>query len=89
MALKQISLVILESRNGRDGWMPVKPEDVPAWVKDPLNVDRLVKGESCMKCDEGPKGSNWYRGMPMDDFRRWQKAENKRIRKMQRNATVH
>lgn len=87
--MNQIELVILASKNGRDGWAPVLPADVPEWVKDPLNVDRLVKGETCMKCDEGPKGSPWYRGMSIDDFRRWQKAEAKRDRKAARNATLH
>lgn len=57
----QALLVILRSPNGRDGWTPVKPEDVPAWVKAPDNMAKLVAGEMCMKADEGQSGSDWYR----------------------------
>lgn len=59
--VKQVKATILTSATGRDPWHPLKADEVPAWVKDPDNMARLVKGEACMKCDEGPNGSNWYR----------------------------
>lgn len=64
--LAQGLLVILKSDNGRDGWTPVMPEDVPEWVKAPDNMARLVAGEMCMKPDEGEKGSAWYRAEKLD-----------------------
>lgn len=65
--LSQARLIIYASPNGRDGWAPVKPEAIPAWVKAPDNVARLVAGEMCMKADEGTAGSDWYRAekLPM------------------------
>ena len=82
--MEQINLVILQSKNGRDGWEPVKPDDVPWWVKDPVNMGRMVKGETCMKCDEGPKGSPWYRGLTPEGFARWLKAQEKRKARMEK-----
>ena len=38
-------LVILRSPNGEDGWEPVKPEDVPDWLKDPMVMSYLVDGQ--------------------------------------------
>lgn len=57
----QALLVILRSPNGRDNWEPVKPEDVPAWVKEPQRMARLVDGDMIMDPTEGEKGSAWYR----------------------------
>jgi len=37
-------LVILRSANGEDDWTPVKPEDVPDWLRDPDVMGRLVAG---------------------------------------------
>jgi hypothetical protein len=37
-------LIILRSANGEDDWTPVKPEDVPDWLKDPVVMGRLVAG---------------------------------------------
>jgi len=54
-------LVIYKSENGRDNWQPVAQKDVPAWVKEPKTIGRLIKGEACMKADEGKNGSEWYR----------------------------
>jgi hypothetical protein len=54
-------LVILKSDNGRDNWTPVKPEDVPEWVRAQDNMARLVQGDMCMDPTEGEKGSAWYR----------------------------
>lgn len=62
----QALLLILRSRNGRDGWVLVKPEDVPAWVKSPDNMAKLVAGEMCMKSDEGVDGSDWFRAEKVD-----------------------
>jgi hypothetical protein len=87
---QQIELVIFSSVNGRDGWQPVKPADVPEWVKGMENMRRLVNGETCMKCDEGPKGSLWYMGRPLDQARKILKAAAKRQRKAARRMeTLH
>ena len=59
-------LVIMRSANGRDGWTPVAPADVPAWVKEGGNMAKLVAGEMCMKADEGMKGSDWYRAEKLE-----------------------
>ena len=37
-------MIILRSPNGEDGWTPVKPEDVPDWLKEPDAMGRLVDG---------------------------------------------
>jgi len=61
-------LVILASDNGRDGWAPVLPVDVPAWVRAPGNIAKLIAGHECMKANEGEKGSMWYRAIPASDY---------------------
>lgn len=61
MSQQQARLVIYASDNGRDDWRPIKPEDVPDWVADPDNLGRLVAGEMCMRADDGPAGSPWFR----------------------------
>jgi hypothetical protein len=63
---KQARLVILESENGRDGWKPLMPEQVPEWVKHPDNLARLVAGEMCMDPTKGDKGSPWYRAEKLE-----------------------
>lgn len=83
---KQLELVILRSETGRGPWEMVKPEDVPAWVKDPENMGRLVRGLSCMKADEGDKGSDWYCARPVDEALRIINAQRKRARKAARRA---
>ena len=83
-------LVILASKNGRDDWFPVEHSEVPEWVKDPDNMGRLVNGEACMKCDEGPTGSLWYRAATteeMSDMERIIAAHKKLERRRQR--TLH
>ena len=57
-------LVIEVSVNGRDNWHPIHSDEVPDWVKDEDNRGRIVAGASCMKADEGEKGSLWYRARP-------------------------
>ncbi len=98
-------LVIYSSENGRDNWKPVPPRDVPEWVQHPLNIAKLVKGEQCMKADEGDKGSLWYRAerikshertakrmlrdVERDAAKRQRRAQRIADRKAQRDATVH
>lgn len=76
--MTEANLVILASENGRDQWTPVKPEDVPAWVKEPDNVSRMMAGYACVKCDEGEKGSLWYRAVPPDEFAQMAAAQHRR-----------
>ena len=71
-ASKQVMLVIYESPNGRDGWRMLKPEEVPGWVREPDNMERLVRGDMCMDC---VAESAWYRA----DVIRHDDAETKRI----------
>lgn len=88
--LKNAELVILRSANGRDGWEMVKPEDVPDWVKSPDNIAMLVRGLSCMKPDEGDKGSDWYCARPVEEALRIMKAQEKRARRSRaRVVQVH
>lgn len=82
--MKQKELVILRSTNGRDGWQPCKPEEVPDWVKTPENMGQLVRGLSCMKADEGEKGSDWYCARPVDEVVTILKAQEKRARRAKR-----
>ena len=58
---KQALLVILHSENGRDGWAPLKPADVPAWVSHPDKIARMVEGDMISDPTIGDKGSGWYR----------------------------
>lgn len=59
--IDQANLVIYASNNGRDGWEPVKPDEVPGWLKEPDVIGHLVAGETAMNPREGDKGSSWYR----------------------------
>ena len=63
---KRAVLVIYKSANGRDGWCPVFPADVPEWLKAPEIVGRLVAGEQCCDVAQGPAGSDWYRAERID-----------------------
>ena len=81
---KQANVVLLASVNGRDHWHPVKPEAVPAWVKEPDAMGRIVAGEAAMKCDEEGDGSMWYRAALPDELphlARLLKAEERRRRR--------
>lgn len=77
----QAHLVILRSKDGRSDWQPVLPADVPEWTKRPEYMGRLVAGEMCMKCDEGPAGSDWYRAVPAREFAQMVEAQRKRARR--------
>lgn len=59
------NLIVYVSANGRDQWHPVKPEEVPAWVKAPEVMARLVSGEECMDCETA---SSWYRAVRVEDL---------------------
>lgn len=56
-------LIIFKSDNGRDGWKPVLPADVPEWVKDPDVIGNMVKGSACMNPDSG---EDWFIAIPKD-----------------------
>ena len=58
--MNQARLVIYRSATGRDNWQPVAPGDVPAWVKAPDVMGRMVAGQQCMDTRQGDKGSDWY-----------------------------
>ena len=90
LEMKTINLVILASPTGRDGWKPVPVAEVPAWVKHPDTIAKMVAGEMCMKADEGDKGSDWYRCervLTDADRAALAAAEAKRARRAKR--TIH
>lgn len=83
-------LVILTSPNGIDGWTPVKPDDVPSWVKDPDIVARMVDGEACMD-DTQESGTNWFLALPMptpQDIAAYQAAQIRRAERRQKRIVV-
>ena len=56
-------MIIQSSPTGEDSneWMPIMPEDLPEWVKDPVVMGRMWHGEKvCMNPD---RGTVWYRGV--------------------------
>ena len=61
--LKQAKLIVYRSENGRDNWEPVTADSLPAFVKNPDVMGRLVAGEQCMDAGEGARGSAWYRAV--------------------------
>lgn len=61
--MKQTSAVIYRSENGRTNWQPIPAAEVPAFVKDPVTMGRLLAGEECMDVGEGDRGSAWYRAI--------------------------
>lgn len=64
----EATLIVFCSANGRDGWHPIKPEEVPDWVKNPEVMARLASGEECMDCGQGDVGSCWYRAIHASDL---------------------
>lgn len=95
--LKHAVLVIYQSPNGQDNWEPVKPEDVPEWLKKPDVMGRLVNGYTARFEGTGlllPDGIRpWYRAevaKPDAEVAVVAKAVEKRERKARHRArTVH
>jgi hypothetical protein len=56
--MSEAYLIIFESENGRDGWRPLLPVEVPEWVKDPDVLGTLLNGQIAM---DPTKSTNWYR----------------------------
>lgn len=82
-------LVIFASKNGRDDWFPMKHSEVPEWVKNEDNMGRLVNGQMCMKCDEGPAGSLWYRAATDKEVRGMAKITAAHGKRERRWKTLH
>lgn len=74
--LKQASAVIFTSANGRAPWHPLKPEEVPEWVKHPDVMARLLAGEECYDPTIGDKGSNFYRAVRTDEINEAMKGDH-------------
>lgn len=97
MATKSAVCIIYKSPDGENNWTPVKPEDVPGWIKEPDVMARLVKGEmarndrSALLVPEDARP--WYRAhvvTPATEVDRIMAAEVKRKRKnAKRISTVH
>lgn len=56
---KTVAMVILKSLDGENDWTPVKPEDVPQFLKVSDNVKRLLGGEMLQLESVDP---HWFRG---------------------------
>lgn len=54
-------IIVYASENGRDGWAPVMPADIPEFVKDPDCMGKLLAGYQVMDPSMGETGSRWYR----------------------------
>lgn len=54
-------IIVYKSPNGRDGWEPVKQEDVPEWVADPTNMANMLEGYMANDPTQGEAGSDWWR----------------------------
>ena len=58
-------MIIYKSKNGRDHWKPVMPEDVPNWVIEPRILGRLVAGEICMDPQRND-GNTWWKAVKIN-----------------------
>lgn len=89
------TLIILSSPNGETDWTPVKPADVPAWIKDDPDVlGRLVEnGEAC--CDNDQTPAVWYMAQRIlteaeqNTLRSAIKMPRKKLLKLAVDQTVH
>lgn len=81
--MKQARLVIFESPHGRGEWKPLKPEDVPAWVKNPDVLGRIVSGEIAM---DTAHGTNWYCAQQVPDDVAVARIFNAEVRRQKRAA---
>lgn len=66
--MKTVNLVIFRSVNGRDTWTPCTEHEVPAWVRAPDVLARLLEGEECMDAAEPPAGGYWYRALSTESL---------------------
>lgn len=62
------SLVIFASEdggNGPEGWKPLRPEEVPEWVRHPDVLGTMVKG--AMAHDPRGADTRWFRAQRVAD----------------------
>lgn len=78
------NLIILASQDAEQ-WTPVRPDEVPEWVKAPDNIAQMLEGYECRKEDEGENGLV-YRAIRAEEYERVVAAQDKRER---RAARVH
>lgn len=57
-----LNVAFLTSATGRDPWHPIKPEEVPEWVKHPDVIRRLLDGE---EVQDVKTVTNWYRAVQL------------------------
>jgi hypothetical protein len=57
--LKQVMAVVLASEDGESGWTPLRPEEVPAWVRNEDVMGRLLYGEIAQ--DSTLEDKRWFR----------------------------
>ena len=67
-SVRLVNLIIYASENGHDNWAPVKPVDVPLWVRSPDVLAALESGQECLNSAEGPSQPRWYRALRVDDL---------------------
>lgn len=86
--VKYANVVVLKKahQNARN-WEPVKPEDVPEWLKAPEVMGQLVKGQCAHK---ESAGKEWYVARPAAEAAKILHAQllaqEKRERKAQKRA---
>ena len=88
--IHKATLVIYVSPNGRDNWVPVEPGAVPAWLRVPAIMGRLVAGEACSD-PRSASGNNWFRAervLTPDDRASLQAAQEKREMRQEKRV-VH
>lgn len=57
--LKQAMIVVFASEDGETGWAPLRPEEVPAWVKDEDVLGNLLAGDIAQDPQTGD--GRWFR----------------------------
>lgn len=59
--IKTLQLIIQSSPDGEKDWIELMAEDLPYWVVQGKNLDKLVKGN--MVCFDPDKPYRWYRAL--------------------------
>lgn len=57
--LKQVMAVVLASEDGETGWTPLRPEEVPQWVRHEDVMGELVAGN--IANDPTQEDKRWFR----------------------------
>jgi hypothetical protein len=58
--MPEVLLVVFKATTKHGPWEPVKPEDVPMWVKDEKIMTHLIGGEYIQQNEDGVE-SDWFK----------------------------